>query len=50
MEFVNGNCVHAVTVSMLENELAFSAISVIPAVTFFAYLRPYLWIMVIGKH
>ncbi len=42
MGFVSGNFVHAVTVSILENELAFVAISVIPALMFLVSLRPYL--------
>lgn len=50
MGLVSGNYAHAVTVSILENELAFIAINVMPVVTFFACLRPYLWIMVIGKY
>ncbi len=50
MGLVNGNYAHAVTVSILENELAFIAISVMPVIAFFACLRPYLWIMVNGKY
>jgi hypothetical protein len=40
MGFVSGNYAHTVTVSILENELAFMDIDVIPAPTFLVFLRP----------
>ncbi len=42
MGLVSGNYVHAVTVSILENELAFMDIDAILALTFLSSLRLYL--------